>query len=153
MKPCHSSLSNFKLVSNGKNLKLLKSLSNSEATGIAKISGIFLKIAAYAISPSLTYIFKNLIVSSSFFSEDWKIARVFLLLKIGPKTAPDNYRPISMLPVITQVTEKSIYVKVVGFEANYRERLFLEAWHSTLDPNAGNDHIILPEAYKGIARA
>jgi len=44
-------------------------------------------------------------------------------------------------------------VKVVGFEANYHERLFLEAWHSTLDPNAGNDHIVLPEAYKGIARA
>ena len=31
-------------------------------------------------------------------------------------------------------------VKVVGFEANYHEQLFLEAWHSTLDPNAGNDH-------------
>ena len=44
-------------------------------------------------------------------------------------------------------------VKVVGFEANYHEQLFLEAWHSTLDPNAGNDHIVLPEAYKGIARA
>jgi len=44
-------------------------------------------------------------------------------------------------------------VKVAGFKATYHERLFVEAWHSTLDPNAGNDHIILPEAYKGIARA
>ena len=44
-------------------------------------------------------------------------------------------------------------VKVVSFESNYHERLFLEAWHSTLDPNAGNDHIVLPEAYKGITRA
>ena len=44
-------------------------------------------------------------------------------------------------------------VKVVGFEANYHERRFLEAWHSTLDPNAGNNHITIPEAYKGIARA
>ena len=78
MKPCHSSLSHFKLVSNGKNLKLLKSLSKSEATGIDKISGDFLKIATYAIPPSLTYIFKNAIVSSSF-PEDWKIARVLLL--------------------------------------------------------------------------
>ena len=33
-------------------------------------------------------------------------------------------------------------VEVVGFESNYHERLFLEAWHSTLDPNAGNDHIL-----------
>jgi len=44
-------------------------------------------------------------------------------------------------------------VKVVGSEANYHERLFFEAWHSTLDLNAGNDHIVLPEANKGIARA
>ena len=41
-------------------------------------------------------------------------------------------------------------VKVVNVESNYHERLFLEAWHSTVDPNAGNDHIVLPEAYKGI---
>ena len=44
-------------------------------------------------------------------------------------------------------------VEVVGFESNYHERLFLEAWHSTLDPNSGNDHILLPEVDKGIARA
>ena len=45
-------------------------------------------------------------------------------------------------------------VKVVGFEANYHERLFFVAWHSTLDPNARHaDHILLPEAYKGIAQA
>ena len=44
-------------------------------------------------------------------------------------------------------------VEVVGFESNYHERLFLEAWHSTLDPNSGNDHILRLEAYKGIARA
>ena len=44
-------------------------------------------------------------------------------------------------------------VKVIGLESNYHKRLFLEAWHSTSDPNAGNDHIVLPEAYKGITRA
>ena len=44
-------------------------------------------------------------------------------------------------------------VRVVGFESNYHERLFLEAWRSTLDPNAGNDHIVLPETYKGIMQA
>ncbi|XP_015780594.1 PREDICTED: uncharacterized protein LOC107358508 [Acropora digitifera] len=44
-------------------------------------------------------------------------------------------------------------VEVVSFESNYHERLFLEAWHSTLDPNSGNDHILLPEVYKGITRA
>ena len=36
-------------------------------------------------------------------------------------------------------------VEVVGFESSCHERLFLEAWHSTLDPNSGNDHILLPD--------
>ena len=44
-------------------------------------------------------------------------------------------------------------IEVVSFESNYHERRFLKAWHSTLDPNSGNDHILLSEAYKGIARA
>ena len=44
-------------------------------------------------------------------------------------------------------------VRVVGLEANYHERLFLEAWHSAEDPNAGNDPIKIPEAYKCIALA
>ena len=44
-------------------------------------------------------------------------------------------------------------VEVIGVESNYHEQLFLKAWHSSLDPNSGNDHILLPEIYKGIARA
>ena len=36
-------------------------------------------------------------------------------------------------------------VKVVGHEANFQERLFLETWLSTKDQNAGNDHIAIPE--------
>ena len=43
--------------------------------------------------------------------------------------------------------------KIVGLEANYHERLFLEAWHSTVDLNAGNDHIKIPLACKCFARA
>lgn len=39
--------------------------------------------------------------------------------------------------------------KFAGFEANYPERLSLEAWHSSFGPNTGKDHITIPEAYKG----
>ena len=44
------------------------------------------------------------------------------------------------------------YAKVVGHEANVQERLFLEAWLSTKDLNARNDHIAIPEVYKSLAR-
>ena len=42
--------------------------------------------------------------------------------------------------------------EVVGHEAHYHQRLFLEAWMSVKDPNAGNDHMVFPEVYKCLAR-
>ena len=33
-------------------------------------------------------------------------------------------------------------VDVVGHEAHYHQWLFLEAWMSVKDPNAGNDHLV-----------
>ncbi|XP_032237174.1 uncharacterized protein LOC116618025 [Nematostella vectensis] len=75
IKPCSAQMSRFKLVSNTKVLKLLGCLSNAKATGIDKISGKILKCAAHAISPSLTYIFNNSIISNCF-PDEWKMARV-----------------------------------------------------------------------------
>jgi len=43
-------------------------------------------------------------------------------------------------------------VEVVGHEAHYHQQLFLEAWMSVKHPNAGNDHIVIPEVYKCLAR-
>jgi hypothetical protein len=37
---------------------------------------------------------------------------------------------------------------IVDKTKNYRERLFLEAWYSLKDQNAGNDHIEIPDVYK-----
>ena len=43
-------------------------------------------------------------------------------------------------------------VEVVGHKAHYHQRLFLEAWMSVKDPNAGYDHMVIPEVYKCLAR-
>ena len=37
---------------------------------------------------------------------------------------------------------------IVNKTKNYREQLFLEAWYSLKDQNAGNDHIEIPDVYK-----
>ena len=37
-------------------------------------------------------------------------------------------------------------VEVVEHEAHYHQRLFLEAWMSVKDPNAGNDHMVIPKS-------
>jgi hypothetical protein len=37
---------------------------------------------------------------------------------------------------------------IVNKTKNYRERLFLEAWYSLKDYNAGNDHVEIPDMFK-----
>ena len=37
---------------------------------------------------------------------------------------------------------------IVNKTKNFRERLFLEAWYSLKDQNAGNEHIEIPDVYK-----
>ena len=36
---------------------------------------------------------------------------------------------------------------IVDKAADYHKRLFLEAWHSKRDQNAGNEHIDIPDIY------
>ena len=78
---------------------LLSGLSSNKATGIDKISSKIIKIAAPVISDSLTQIF-NQSIAQFFFSDEWKIARVVPLFKSGQRNLPENYRPISVLPVM-----------------------------------------------------
>ncbi|EDO35617.1 predicted protein, partial [Nematostella vectensis] len=77
-------MTHFKLSSPNKVLKLLSNLSRWKATGIDKISGKILKAAASSISPSLSYIFNNAIITCCF-PDEWKMARVLPLFKKGAK--------------------------------------------------------------------
>ena len=74
----------------------------------------FKTFCASAISPSLTHIFNYAIINNSFQS-DWKIARVLSLYKNGPRNFPGNYRPVSVLPVISKVFEKILYNQLYGY--------------------------------------
>ena len=87
---------------------LLNSLSKSKATGIDTISSKILEIASPVIADSLSYIFNQAIILCSFPSE-WKIARVTPIYKNGLRNIPGNYRPISVLPVISEIMERILY--------------------------------------------
>ena len=41
-------------------------------------------------------------------------------------------------------------IEIVDRANNYHKRLFLDAWHFLRDPNAGNDHIDIPNIYTSI---
>ncbi len=66
-----------------------------------------LKNTAYSIVPSLSKLF-NLSIRSGKVPRDWKFARVVPIPKSGDRENPANYRPISILPVISKILERLI---------------------------------------------
>ena len=95
-------------------IHLLCGLSTNKATGIDKISCKIIKIAAPAISDSLTFIFNQAITLSSF-PDEWKMARVTPLYKNGQRNIPGNYRPISVLPAISKIMERILYNQLYNY--------------------------------------
>ena len=97
--------------------KLITKLSSSKATGIDKISAKVLLTAAPAIARSLTKIF-NVSITSEQFPSEWKAARVIPIFKKGQRTMLDNYRPISILPVVSKLMERILHDQMFDYLMN-----------------------------------
>ncbi len=52
---------------------------------------------------------------------------------------------------LIDLNAKSQIAAVVDKSGVYHKRLFLEAWHSQRDQNAGNEHKDIPGAYKSLS--
>ena len=88
-------------------LKLLLHSKPSRSRDLDDIDGNILKIAAYAIADSLTYIY-NLCIEKQHFPKKFKLAKVIPLHKGGDRATPSNYRPISILSIISKPLEKNV---------------------------------------------
>ena len=75
--------------------------------GIDNISSYFLELALPFIENSLTFMF-NTSIQTSMFPDSWKIARVTPIYKNGDRADKPNYRPISVLSVISRLFEKLV---------------------------------------------
>ena len=98
-------------------LNLLHGLVSSKASGMDGISAKVLKIAAPVIAPSLALIF-NQSISTGIFPSDWKIARVTPIFKTGAKHDMGNYRPISVISIVSKIMEKLIYNQLYDYLIN-----------------------------------
>ena len=124
----------FQPVSIVKVYNLINNLSTSKATGIDKISAKVLRAAASAIAPSLTEIF-NMSIDSNRFPSDWKTARVIPLFKNSQRSVLDNYRPISILPVVSKIMERLLYNEISDYftkkQLLYKHQFGFRPLHST----------------------
>ena len=88
-----------------------------KAAGIDDLSGRFLKDGSRVLSKPISELC-NLSIKLGSFPDACKIAKLKPLFKKGTKTNPSNYRPISLLPLISKVIEKLIHVQTSPFLSN-----------------------------------
>ena len=89
-------------------LKVMQKFKVSKSFGIHGISSYFLKIGMSVLAPELSTIF-NTSISEGLFPNNWKVARVAPIYKEGPAEDRSNYRPISVLPVVSRLFEKTAF--------------------------------------------
>ena len=117
--PCEEcSLTCFKLVSIADTTKLLLAIDQSKATGSDQIPGVLLKNCARALAPSLTLIF-NRSLSSGVVPKLYKVSHVCPLFKSGDRMKPGNYRPVSLLPIVSRLLEKCVQIQLVAYLENH----------------------------------
>ena len=95
-------------------LAVLKASQVSKAAGIDDLCGRFLKDGAKVLSKPISDLC-NLSITSEKFPDPCKVAKLKPLYKKGSVTEPCNYRPISLLPLISKVIEKVIHDQTSTF--------------------------------------
>lgn len=96
----------------------LLSLEVSKSAGIDGISPRILKKCAPALYKPIHHLFM-LSLSQHYLPLEWRQHLITPIFKSGNKSSVCNYRPISLLCVISKVFEKIIYIKMVPFVSNF----------------------------------
>ena len=99
-------------VTNYTTLNLLQNIKGNTAMGHDKIPAFFLKKWAPFLVSNITLFF-NSSLSLGVFPLAWKKANITpVYKKKGSKKDPENYRPISILPVLGRLLEKAVAIQL-----------------------------------------
>ena len=89
-------------------IEMLCSLETTKSTGLDGVSAIMLRQTASSIAPCLAKLF-NLSIATGSFPCEWKCARVTPIFKSTDSSLPQNYHPISILPIVSKILEQHIH--------------------------------------------
>lgn len=89
-------------------LSYLLKINSNKSTSIDDISSRMLKLAAPFIAISIAKLI-NLSFSLNMFSTHWKTAKVTLIFNSKDPADVTNYRPISILPILSKIAERHVH--------------------------------------------
>ena len=128
----------------------ISKLDLAKATPKDSIPGKIIKDNIIAFSVILTEHFNKMLQTGEF-PEKLKLADVSPIFKKGDKTNKSNYRPVSILPIISKIYEKFLYYQLCeffedklsifqcgfrkGFSAQHCLIPLLEKWKAAVDNN------------------
>ena len=104
----------FKSVSVDEVRLYLSKLQRNKATGPDDLPPGYLKDIAFEIAPSLAFII-NLSLKTGKIPNDLKIGKITPIYKSGPRSNFDNYRPISVLPIVSKIMEKCVHKQLMSY--------------------------------------
>ena len=125
---------------------LINKLPLNKASGLDNISVRLLKEAASIVTSSLTFII-NLSIVTGILPEEWKYARVSPVFKDGVKADPNNYRLISVLPVVSKLIERVVFNQFYGY---LNENNLLTESQSGFRPRFSTETTLLEETNEWI---
>ena len=97
--------------------RVLQSLDVSKAMGCDGISPRLLKHSALALYQPFYHLFQ-LSLSQSYLPFEWRTHLIKPIFKSGDRNSVRNYRPISLLSVVSKVLEKLVYNSIVDYTSS-----------------------------------
>ena len=119
--------------------EMLQILKTSKSTGPDGINPKILKNTSESIAPSLSKIF-NYSLKSGVFPDSWKIAQVTPLFKKGESHLVKNYRPISLLNILSKIFEKLVFKEMYNYLTRNKRLSYLQAAYT---PGSSTEHQLL----------
>lgn len=110
---------------------MLSKLNITKATGLDGIGARFLRDASADIAPYIMCII-NLSLEQGKFLTDFKHAKVTPIYKKGSKSDPSNYRPVSILSVISKVKKEVNQGRMCGLVLLDLQKAFDTVNHNIL---------------------
>ena len=106
-------------------IKIIKRLKNNKAPGIDTIDNILVKNFSRKAIVQFMYIV-NAIIKTQYYPIQWKVASIVPIPKPNKdKKDPSNYRPISLLNVLSKITDKIILNRFI--EHDHKNKITIDA--------------------------